>query len=119
MSTSRRILAGIIFVLLTGIGRRSRAQSPEGVRIAWKESGLASLRYGGREFLKDGAFHVVSAKLETLEGRSVPETLGNGRRSVDPATRTVTWSYSWGRASCRYQASANRLDLILRIENES
>ena len=94
------------------------AQTTPAVEITFDAQGLRQLRYGGVPYLKNGAFRVAAATLQTDTGRAQ----FNGKqatRSVDVAARTVTHTFPWGSYQVAYTPHADRLDVDIRVENRS
>jgi len=104
----------------SGTGPFSQDSAEQGaVKIAFGSGGLASLRYGGVELLKDGTFKLRDAQLVDWEGDAVPPPDRQTSRTADPRTNTAMLDCWWGRARCVYTARGNRLDMTVTVTNRT
>ena len=89
------------------------------VQIILGNEGLASLKFGGAELLKDGTFKLRDVQLSDLEGTTVPADLAGGKVQVDKAGGAVTRTYRWGTLRCVYTASGSKLKMDVTVTNRS
>lgn len=93
----------------------SNAQSNP-LDIAFGDTGLTSLRYGGVDYLSNGD---LSVQKVTLSGQNGDGGLTAIAARVDPRARKVTRTYPWGTVSCAYEAKGDTLSLTIGVHNTS
>ena len=118
-------LYALLGVLATNIAPLAQAQA--GLQIGFGPNGLETLSYNGT-VLEDArsvpadAFHIWHMKATDLHGK--PLTGGqygwgesNNGRHWDAATRTWTYTFSWGKITTQYLQNGDNLDLIVTTTN--
>lgn len=91
----------------------AKAQS---VAITMNGSGLASLQYGGVDFLAYGDFRLNQVAFDNGDGTV---TLGTTTNTVSiQGTRQIR-NYDWGGATIDYTTTGNRLTITVAIQNRN
>ncbi|BDI32084.1 hypothetical protein CCAX7_41350 [Capsulimonas corticalis] len=89
------------------------------MKITLSDSGMGSLQYHGDELLSDGALSVQHVTLSGAGGQSRDGDLKPLASKIDPSTRKIKNTYSWGAVSCAYEVKADRLSLTIGVLNTS
>lgn len=113
-----KLLTLVILGWLMALSNRASSAAGQEVALTTGELGLASLRYGGAEFLSNGEFRVDAATLRRLDGTKTSADVSS-QVAWDADKHRLTRTYSWGVASCNYAPHGNRLDLTVDIKNTS
>ena len=112
----RRSICGWLWFLLVTLPYKELAA---GLEVKIGEKGLESLRWKDTELLKNGDLSVADAQFLDRDGKIVKADLEGKGMNFDPASKTLKEMYSWGTVTCSYKPTADRLDLVIRIENKS
>jgi hypothetical protein len=116
-------------VVLLIIGTSDRLCGVEADRLECTfdaERGLVTAAYAGVPVVKDGEIIVKGARLQrrriddTTKELAYDEThmkAPEGKRVVDVAAQTVTWTYDWGSIATKYTTVKDRLTVAVTIHN--
>ena len=90
-----------------------------GVSLRFGDTGLASLQYGGTEFLADGDMSVQKATLRDTAGHPTDAGTAAAATLINSRDDTVTQTFPWGSVRCAYAAAGSRLDITIGVTNKS
>ncbi len=82
------------------------------VRLSYNGATLTDVNANGGAAFSVGDVHFLGAN-----GTVTKENSGEARRSWDAASKTLTFSYDWGRVMCQYETSGARLNLNITVVN--
>ena len=116
-SIQRDVLSAAMAICLcfTGLGVVATGGD---VSARFGEAGLTSLSIGDTDILlPDHGFRATRVRFggEEVNADNILEV----GRDFDPASKTVTISYPWGRVSCRYSEVPGSLKLSVSIKNDT
>lgn len=96
------------------------------VEPSFNEKGLAGLRVGGVEILRQGQPRVASATFETtgvdesgFKKYAFAKVTEQAAVAYDPAKQSLSLRYTWGTVELAYKVANGRLDFITTIRNAS
>ena len=103
---------------LSGCAHTAAAQT-NAVRLGFGGTGLASIQYGGAEFLSNGDFSVQKVTLRDSAGHNADAPTSPINTTFDATQHKIKRVYPWGAVSCIYAASGNQLNLTIGVQNTS
>ena len=117
--TGSQIL-GVCILFAAGAFFISASQTADNaaVQLRWNEKGLASIQFGGREYLSFGEF--VLSRLTFVDSKDNPNpAFLQATVRVDPASQSIRLLYPWGSIQSRITAVRNMLEISIEIANNS
>jgi len=85
----------------------------------FNENGLATLTYGGAQFIKNGAPVIGSVTFADDTGADIQADRNQPTISFERSAQRLSYSWPWGAIRCRYQVAGSRLNIELDVENDT
>jgi len=112
---SVRVALVIAFLTSTCVA----AAPPSRAACTFDDNGLATLSYGGAQFIKSATPHIGSIYFADEKGADVAADKRDPTISFEPTAQRLSYSWPWGALRWRYQLAGTRLNLEFTIENDT
>jgi len=89
-----------------------------GLQMRMSEQGIASLQFGGWDFVSDGQFRVGHVDMRTPGGELVAADLHSSSK-YNSSRGEIERTFPWGVITIRSKVNENRLDLTIETANRS